>query len=133
MAGDDAVNEGQPNSGPLEFLLGVQSLKNAKELAGIAHVEAYPVVRHKENGFAILLAGADLDPRRLPRPGIFKRILQKTGPGLIEEGSISLDGWKRPNDPFNDAARAIRRVRTTLPVRIPVLVFVLVLRPPHLI
>src|SRR4051812_37144164 len=49
-AEDDAVGQRQPDAGALVLLGSVQSLKHAKKLVRIAHVEAGPVVSHEVRG-----------------------------------------------------------------------------------
>jgi hypothetical protein len=45
MTVNDALHCCQTDAGPLELFLGVQALKDAKELPGVLHLEAYPVIR----------------------------------------------------------------------------------------
>src|SRR5438093_1586472 len=44
VALDDALHDGQADSGPLVLLGPVQPLEDAEQLVGVAHVEADPVV-----------------------------------------------------------------------------------------
>src|ERR1700720_2608398 len=41
---NDSSNSGQPQAGSFEVLLAVQALKDTKQLVGIFHIEANPVV-----------------------------------------------------------------------------------------
>ena len=61
MTLDDSLNDGEADASALEFLLVVQSLKNAEESIRIAHFKPRSVVPNKINSFPFLLAAAYLD------------------------------------------------------------------------
>ena len=50
---DDALDVRQPNTGALEVLLAVQTLKNAEQLAHVSHVEADAIIADEDHLLAI--------------------------------------------------------------------------------
>src|ERR1700739_366999 len=67
---NDALNRGQPDSGSFKFVSVMQTLKYAKQLMRVLHIEPCPVIPEKHNYFIGIPAGVpDLDfcPRSLPR------------------------------------------------------------------
>src|ERR1035437_8433180 len=106
MTGDNALNIGQANPGSLEFLLGMQALKYAKELVGVLHVKAYSVIRNNESDFAVAFPGADLDSGHISLPGEFDSVPQQVGPNLTEQGEVTSDRGQFADDPYDAALRA---------------------------
>ena len=54
MARYNSLHDGQADTCALEFLRGMQSLEDAKELVRVAHVEAHAVIAHVVDAFPAL-------------------------------------------------------------------------------
>lgn len=91
MPGDDALYGGEADTGSFEFAGRVQPLEDAKELAGVGHVETGAVVANEVDRPALLPVDTELDPGRrlLARelPGIAQQVLE----GGTEETWIGID------------------------------------------
>jgi len=78
VAANDPLYRGQTDPRARELLRPVQSLKGAKQLVCVGHVEASTVVAHIVNSFPIIISHAKFNTRCLPFacifPGIFKKV-----------------------------------------------------------
>src|SRR5881394_4631177 len=63
---DDALRQGQPHAGALEFVRPMEPLKHAEQLVGIAHVEPDAVIAHEVDDRLSLASRSDLDLRMGP-------------------------------------------------------------------
>src|ERR1700733_11516487 len=97
VPGNDAVNDGEPDAGAPELLGAMQSLKYAKELFRVLHVEPDPVVAHGIVIFRAGFAAADLDERPLHLAAVLDRIGDEIGPYLAQQPPIAAGGRKRPH------------------------------------
>src|ERR1035438_1776783 len=73
---DDPLNGRQTDTRPREFSDLVQSLKRAKQIAGVSHVEPRPVIANVKCHLTFLIHPAELDQRRVLRAGEFHRVAQ---------------------------------------------------------
>src|SRR5581483_8375605 len=88
VAVNDALDEGEPDSGSLVLGLAVQSLKHAEELVRVPHVESDSVVPHVVNGLAVLLVRAHLDASSLASSAELDCVGEKVGVDLLQEAGV---------------------------------------------
>jgi hypothetical protein len=92
MALDDAVNDGKPDTGALEFVISVQSFRNRKQSVGMLHIESSTVVADHVDRFAFVVFSMDVYACILSSAGelesireeIFEQLpqQQRIGPGI---------------------------------------------------
>ena len=84
VARDDSLNDGEADTSAFEFLLVVQSLKNAEQSIRIAHFKPRSIVANKINSFLIVLLAADFHQRAGLVAGEFERIGQQVNKNLFK-------------------------------------------------
>src|SRR5882724_4114269 len=62
MPANDALNCRQPDSGSLEFLRGMQALKDAEQLGREGGIKAGPIIGYEKNVVPVFVRDADFDP-----------------------------------------------------------------------
>src|SRR5437016_6102924 len=74
VAVDDAVNDGQADTGSLIVLGAMQALEDAEKFVGVLHVEPHPVVLDEVRGGAVLLLAAHRDDRQFLLACVLERV-----------------------------------------------------------
>src|SRR5579863_9773814 len=59
---NDALYDGEPDAGSREVFDRMQTLKDTKQLVGVAHIEAGAIVLHSIDGLPILDPATDFNP-----------------------------------------------------------------------
>src|SRR5207247_11147286 len=88
MAKDDSPHIGQTDAGALEISRSMETLKHAKELVGITHIEPDPIIAHEENVPAVGLDAADFNTRLLASSGVSESIGDKINQHLSKQGRV---------------------------------------------
>ena len=89
---NDTADIGQPDAGSVEFIGSMESLKDAEEFVGVAHIESYTVVPDEHYCFVLTgLLTADLDGGLGSCPGKLNGIADQIGKDLSQHGRISGD------------------------------------------
>src|ERR1700722_2523356 len=128
---DDALRDGQADTGPLVLGRAVQSLKNSEELSDMLHVETGAVVFDEINqlGSGVvrrgrlsvgrqsgLRVGTNLDPRDLLPARVFESVGKQVRPNLLEQGRIPPALRQVADDDFHLSAMALSRHLFQAPV-----------------
>ena len=74
MAVDNATNVRQTNAGTLEIGGAMQSLENAEQFVGVAHVESHSIIANENDVLTLIIGTPDLNPRLFAWSRILKRI-----------------------------------------------------------
>ena len=87
MAEDDSPHIGQTDARTLEISRSMETLKHAKELVGITHIEPDPIIAHEENVLAVGLDAAEAPLKNAALVGaVFK---QGEGFLFLAEGKMN--------------------------------------------
>jgi hypothetical protein len=77
----------QPNAGPVKLVASVQALERTKELIGVGHIEASPIVSNDKCRHAVDLRRLESDPGvrtfRGKLPGVAQQVFQRDAQQLI--------------------------------------------------
>jgi len=105
VALNDSPDDRQTNSGPLEFRLPMQPLKDTEKLPLILHIEADSIVAYEKGEFVrIDFIAADCNRGNNARARIFDGIGKEVGPDLSHQCRIGPDFWKRREVQIDGAA-----------------------------
>src|SRR5205809_5532570 len=77
MAMNDALHNGQPDSGSLKVPVGMKPLKNVKQFAGVLHIKPDTVVFHKKSRFSALRPASHFDASQVAGARVFNSIAQQ--------------------------------------------------------
>src|SRR5665213_3595661 len=86
----DPLYNRQSDAGSLVFLCAVETLKNAKQLVRVSHVEARSVVAHEIGLVPTLPLTADFNHRQVALARVFERIGNEVDPNLPQQSGVSL-------------------------------------------
>src|SRR6266496_2617352 len=101
MAKDDSPHIGQTDAGALEISRSMESLKHAKELVGITHIEPDPIIANEKNVFGAGLDAADFNTRLLAGSGVFESIADQVNQHLSKQGRVGANFRQFTNGPFH--------------------------------
>src|SRR5215510_4273655 len=104
MPAHNAVDGSKADAGAFKFLRAVQSLKYAKELVGVFHIEADAVVANENGGLAIGLETTHFDHRLGARARVFDGVGKEVGEDLFEKASVALHCRQGLEAPLDAAA-----------------------------
>src|SRR6185295_8443469 len=90
MARDDALHDGKSHSGAGEFLLAVQALEHAEQLAVVLHVEPGAVVLDAVDALRAVFAAAHLDGRLLALAAELDRVRKKIRQRLPDQRRVAV-------------------------------------------
>ncbi len=89
VAMDDALRNGKPDAGALEFLGRVQTLENAEKLVGIGHVETAAVVVYRVDQLSLLPTTFHLDEGLLLFARVFEDVRKQVDENLLKQGDVA--------------------------------------------
>src|SRR5437667_5792942 len=101
MTKDNSPHIGQTNAGTLEISRSMESLKHAKQLVGITHIEPDAIIAHEKNVFGVGLDGANFNPRLLASSGVFESIADQVNQHLSKQGRVGANLRQFTNGPFH--------------------------------
>src|SRR5213594_3289992 len=104
MPVDDALDDGETDTGPFVFLSPVQALEHAKEFVRVAHVKAGAIVFNKVDRFAGSFLATDFNFAQVAFAGVLEGIGEKIDKDLLEQCRIGLTLGKIADGDIEPAA-----------------------------
>src|SRR5260221_4771901 len=103
---NNALADGQPHASAFKVLRPVHALENAKELAGVVHIEARAIVANEYDALAVRHRLSDFNDGAVADPAVLDGIRQAIEEYLFEQTRVGLDGPQPADSPFDYPVRA---------------------------